>query len=173
LPGDVRLRRRALVWLAPTALQQMWAEADARGPAETGGMLLGYKTTAPDIDEYVVVEVVGPGPDAVHHTHHFHPDGAWQQRFLEQHYERSGRVTTYLGDWHTHPGSSAAPSSRDQRCARRIARCRSSRNRHPLMVILGGRGTERWQPLAFRYTRARLRQVELRPLRRGRVPDSA
>jgi hypothetical protein len=49
-----------LAWAG--TLEQILVEGDARAPNETGGMLLGYKTTAPDIDEFVIVDVVGPGP---------------------------------------------------------------------------------------------------------------
>jgi hypothetical protein len=39
----------------------MLVEGDARSPNETGGMLLGYKTTARDVEELVIVEVVARG----------------------------------------------------------------------------------------------------------------
>jgi integrative and conjugative element protein (TIGR02256 family) len=109
-------------------------------------MLLGYQTIASDIEEFVVVEVLGPGPGARHRRRRFEPDGPWQQERLEERYRSSGRVTTYLGDWHTHPRGRAAPSWRDVRCARRIARCRTSRARHPLMLIVGGGDRDGWQP---------------------------
>lgn len=128
----------------------MAAEAADRAPRETGGMLLGYISPSTSPEEIVIEAVIGPGPAAVHEPTRFEPDSAWQQAHLAQMYERSGRTTTYLGDWHTHPGGAALPSRRDQRTARAIARSKAARAPQPLMLILAS-DEDDWSVAAFRY----------------------
>ncbi|MBW3628883.1 MAG: Mov34/MPN/PAD-1 family protein [Gemmatimonadetes bacterium] len=53
-------------------------------------------------------------------------------------YAASGRVDTYLGDWHTHPGAGAYLSSTDLSTLHRIADCRTARAPTPLMIVLAG-----------------------------------
>lgn len=127
------------VWLAPSAVQDILAEAKRHAPLETGGMLLGYSSPGTEPEELMVQAVTGPGPDAVHLTNRFEPDATWQQQRLAEAYERSGRTTTYLGDWHTHPGGAPTASRADRRTARRIARTQAARMPRPLMLILGVR----------------------------------
>jgi integrative and conjugative element protein (TIGR02256 family) len=141
------LRRRGLtpprcVWVAREALCAMEREAREKAPRETGGMLLGYRAGRSDAPELVVETVIGPGPRARHGRTRFDPDGAWQRVELARAY-RSRAATTYLGDWHSHPGGTAAPSDLDRRTARAIARRRRARAPQPLMAILfGGRPWE-------------------------------
>jgi integrative and conjugative element protein (TIGR02256 family) len=141
----------------------MVGEADVSAPKETGGMLLGYVSpnTAP---EHVVIEaVIGPGPDAAHYPDRFEPDSGWQQEELARAYADSGRITTYLGDWHTHPGGVALPSRRDRRTARAIARSKAARMPHPFIVILAS-DEDGWRAAAFRYEAGRLHSLVMKPL---------
>jgi integrative and conjugative element protein (TIGR02256 family) len=110
----------------------MRLEAGSWGAQETGGMLLGYRAGR----QIVVQAVVGPGPKARHSRGSFSPDGAWQETEFTLVYEQSGRMTTYLGDWHSHPGGGLAPSRRDLRTARRVAATPEARTREPLTMIL-------------------------------------
>lgn len=160
----------ARVWLHAAAWAEMADEGRAKYPDETGGMLLGYRTTAVDADEIVITGVIGPGPAARHAPQRFEPDGPWQQTQLEAAYARSGRVNTYLGDWHTHPAGRPAPSRHDSRCARRIARRAEARAPHPLILILGEQraadgdadeAAPRWGAACFRLARTRLRPAPL------------
>jgi integrative and conjugative element protein (TIGR02256 family) len=169
----MRNRRQRLepvrVWLARAALEQMLEEAQARSPDETGGMLLGY--LSPGGTEIAITDVIGPGPGALHRTHRFEPDGAWQQQQLAAAYQASGRITTFLGDWHSHADGLPAPSRKDARTAARVAHRRASRTRHPLTLILGqlprdlkpggepgtDDGASRWVFAVYRYRRRRLR----------------
>ncbi|HEX3803210.1 MAG TPA: Mov34/MPN/PAD-1 family protein [Solirubrobacteraceae bacterium] len=114
-------------------MEAVLAEATLMAPLETGGMLLGYRAGG----AVVVQAVTGPGPDAKHHRAHFESDADWQQRELELIYEASGRVTTYLGDWHTHPSAPPIPSRRDRRTAQKVARTKEARSPTPLTAILG------------------------------------
>jgi integrative and conjugative element protein (TIGR02256 family) len=114
--------------------QQMCAEADARGPNETGGVLLGVA-----MESAVWIEVViGPGPTALHGRTHFVPDSDYHQEQIASAYERSGRRLSYLGDWHTHPGGGAYLSSKDSKTLRAIGRQASARQPNPIMAVLAG-----------------------------------
>lgn len=127
----------AEVFLPETVMDELEREAERTYPSETGGVLLGFR----DRDNEKLVQVVGqigPGPGALHAPDRFDPDSRWQEDQIAQIYEQSGRIATYLGDWHSHPGGSPKPSKLDRSTARRIARHRQARAPNPLMVILGG-----------------------------------
>jgi integrative and conjugative element protein (TIGR02256 family) len=159
----LRRRRPALtpsrVWVAPAALEAMLREARARAPLETGGMLLGYVSPNTDPEDVVIERVIGPGPNAKHFSDRFEPDGHWQQCRLADAYQQSGRITTYLGDWHTHPDGLPEPSWRDWRTARRVARSEAARMSRPLMLIVASNAEETWTAMAYRWARGRLRAV--------------
>jgi len=125
----------------------MVSDAIRWSPSETGGMLFGYEA---DNGEAVVTEIVGPGPKAKHGRFRFKPDADYQQAELEAHYMRTDGRETYLGDWHTHPKGSLAPSLLDKRTLARIACTPSSRTTKPIMVILSGTG-DAWVPGAVRF----------------------
>lgn len=124
------------VWISDGAVTDLLAEADAKAPLETGGILLGY--IAPSNNDVVITAVIGPGPDATHARHSFNPDAPYQERELALAYEHSGRRHTYLGDWHSHPSGSDDLSPRDHRTLRRIARSKSARADQPVMLIAHG-----------------------------------
>lgn len=135
------------ICLPQRVLDGVEQEAARTYPEETGGVLLGFR----DRDDEEVVQVmtqVGPGPDAVHERHRFQPDSCWQDDQIARIYQESGRIATYLGDWHSHPGGSPKPSKLDRSTARRIARCKDARAPRPLMLILGGQPGS-WSPAAY------------------------
>jgi integrative and conjugative element protein (TIGR02256 family) len=150
------------VWLTEEAISELKREADERAPLETGGLLLGYWSSEFGRDEVLVQRITGPGPEAHHERACFYPDAAWQHRELADVYAASGRITTYLGDWHTHPGGRATPSGRDRKTARAIATSSAARAAQPLMLILGG-GTETtsWTASMYNWHRGRLREVSV------------
>jgi integrative and conjugative element protein (TIGR02256 family) len=122
-------------------------------------MLLGYISPASPPDEVVIETVIGPGPGACHYASRFEPDAAWQQSELARSYEDSGRVTTYLGDWHTHPGGLTLPSRRDRRTARAIARTAGARMPSPLMLILASTEKGDWRFAAYRDANGTLSRI--------------
>jgi integrative and conjugative element protein (TIGR02256 family) len=125
-----------LVWIAEDGpLAEILREAKARLPCETGGILMGYRT-GPAV---VVTDAIGPGPKASHRRTSFAPDYSYQQGEIERIYSASGRRHTYLGDWHTHPGSNTIPCARDSTTLQRIAETPEARSPQPLMAILGYR----------------------------------
>jgi integrative and conjugative element protein (TIGR02256 family) len=134
-------------------------ECERCAPLETGGVLLGYhEDSGRDV---VALEALGPGPDAEHRGRRFTPDPSWHSERIAQRYESSGRIITYLGDWHSHPTSMPVPSPLDLRTARRIARTPDARAPEPMMVIVGRSSPDTWMLVALRYRRRRLRQMQL------------
>ena len=123
----------------------MESEAGRALPDETGGVLLGWVS----VDDRIVTHVVGPGPAAHHDPDRFEPDYPWQENQIARLYESSGRKLAYLGDWHTHPGGSAAPSATDTRTLRKIADYPEARCPDPLMIILTAPVDGRWAVSAF------------------------
>lgn len=130
------------VLLPEAVLDELEREAERTFPNETGGVLLGYR----DCEDAALVQVmfqIGSGPNAVHERHRFEPDSAWQQDQIALAYVQSGRIATYLGDWHSHPKGSLRLSKLDRDTARRIARYKQARARRPIMLVLCG-GPENW-----------------------------
>lgn len=109
-------------------------EAELTYPLETGGILMGYWVES----DIVITHGVGPGTHAVHKSNGFRPDVNFHEAEIARIYEESSRLSTYLGDWHTHPGGSASLSWRDKRTMRRIANSPEARCVMPLMTILAG-----------------------------------
>jgi integrative and conjugative element protein (TIGR02256 family) len=105
-------------------------------PVETGGVLMGYWVK--EFEEIVITHAIGPGPTAIHLPTGFIPDSEYQEDEIACHYAESERLSTYLGDWHTHPLETAHLSRKDRRTLRRIAKYTDARASVPLMVVLGG-----------------------------------
>lgn len=124
------------VWLSVAEHEALTREAARTYPNETGGILLGY--TAED-ETIVVRAIIGPGPNAIHRPTSFVPDHTYQDREVARGYENSGRLWTYLGDWHSHPGGTTRLSTTDRRTLRRIARAPEARVTQPLMLIVAGK----------------------------------
>lgn len=97
-------------------------------------------------DKLVAVTAsIEPGPRARHARSGFEPDQKWQTEKIAQHYAASGRIETYLGDWHTHPDALAGGlSQQDKRTLLRIAQHAKARAAKPLMVVLCG-GPSDWE----------------------------
>lgn len=99
---------------------------------------MGYWTSNPDA--VVITQVIGPGPASSRSTVSFEPDADYQQREIDRIYLDSGRVHSYLGDWHSHPQPSPRPSARDRRTLRAIANTREARAPNPIMGIVTNQG---------------------------------
>jgi integrative and conjugative element protein (TIGR02256 family) len=125
------------LFLPAGLLEDLAAEAHRYAPRETGGMLLGYRrlpTNAPA--QLVVTDTVGAGPKARRRRLRFAPDGRWQEQRLEEIYERSGRHSTFLGDWHSHPRGAPRPSLLDRRTYARVAAAPQTASELVLVLIL-------------------------------------
>jgi len=135
-------RRNSAAWLHRSVVEFLVAEAETWAPRETGGVLLGYFGQPGNVP--VILQAIGAGPRAVHRRWYYSPDVEFDESQVALYYEKSGRKTIYLGDWHTHPSPVSHLSKRDKRTLRRIARCRSARVEFPIMLVLSL--GEVWQP---------------------------
>jgi len=116
----------------------MHAEADRWFDLETGGSFMGYWAND---REAVITAHIPAGPDAKRERFRFEPDLQWQQKRIDEHYARAGRLDAYLGDWHTHPRATIAQLSyTDRACARGIITASRARQRRPIMMLLTGEG---------------------------------
>lgn len=108
-----------------------------------------------------IAAVVGPGPGATHEQHRFVPDHPWQTQRIEEIYIDSGRRTSYLGDWHTHPDGEPRPSIRDKATARLIAEHPPARAPKPILLISSINALGEILPVPYirrrRLSRARLK----------------
>ena len=154
----MQLRKKVgTAWISKASLDEMIAEAERVFPNETGGVLLGYWVHP--LEEVVITAVVGPGPNAVHQGDRFVPDVRYQDEEIARHYSESGRLHTYLGDWHTHPRSEPWLSRQDRRTLWEIATHAEARAPVPLMAVLacGSPWTlEVWRATSLRLGRVRL-----------------
>lgn len=123
-----------VVWIEGCELERMVAEADQWFPLETGGVLAGYIRDG----QYVVMQVIGPGPGADHESMRFEPDHEWQCRELDRIFADTAGVCSYLGDWHTHPLGVTNLSPLDCRTLAKIAASVEARAPQPLMIIGAG-----------------------------------
>lgn len=122
------------IWLSQGAVDLMVDEASRTFPLETGGLLLGYRSTD---DQVVVTEVTLPGPLAKHARSSFTPDQKHDVDRVALRYRESAGQTTYLGDWHSHASSPPYLSARDEKVLRRIGRWDRAQVSNPVMVIVG------------------------------------
>lgn len=112
---------------------------------------MGY--WAPELQDVVLTNATGPGPQARHDKNSYYPDPVFHEAEVTRIYHESGRLHTYLGDWHTHPNSRLPRLSwRDRRTLRRIATDSQARAPLALMAVIAGRvswslGVWRHRPL--------------------------
>lgn len=123
----------------------MRKDSSKYAPLETGGVLLGYRSGS----SAVVTDLIHGGPKALRTRAEFRPDGEWQAQKIAERYAESGYVTTYLGDWHSHPVGRVGPSSRDLSTAEKISTTRDAGTVEPLMLILAASTEGSWQTGAF------------------------
>ena len=79
---------------------------------EAGGVLLGrYSVGSEDI---VIESATTPQARDKSSRHRFHRAKQPHQKLIDGAWEKSGGVTTYLGEWHTHPEEVPTPSAIDR-----------------------------------------------------------
>jgi integrative and conjugative element protein (TIGR02256 family) len=149
---NLQTRLVATAWIARIAIEAMFSEADRSYPFEIGGALIGY--WAAPYTEVVITRAVGPGPRALHKRFAFAADYEFHDLEIARIYEASGRLQTYLGDWHSHPASLVYLSGLDRHTLKRIASYAPARATVPLMAILGASAP--WEMRIWRYLRAEL-----------------
>jgi integrative and conjugative element protein (TIGR02256 family) len=142
---------RRILWLHAALLDEINAEAVHAAPCETGGMLMGYVA---DNGDYVVTQLIGPGPNAKHSRYRFLPDNEYQQEEIARIFEASEGKDDYLGDWHTHPNGACAMSWLDKRTLQKIATTPGLNIDSPVTMI-ACRASEEWKYSAWRFGQER------------------
>jgi integrative and conjugative element protein (TIGR02256 family) len=159
--GETSTVRKPLkrCWLSLSLFAEMCREASLANPRETGGVLLGYWSGT----QAVICSLVSAGPKSQKRNDNFVPDHDFQERQIATLYKASGRLHTYLGDWHSHPDGLPLPSGLDRRTLKKIARYGPARAPMPLMLIVAGRPGD-WQVAAWIYRKTwptgRIEEVE-------------
>jgi len=131
------------LWISDQELSRMVSDAGSHFPNETGGVLMGYWAS----NNVVVTDLIGGGPLARRTSTRFYPDSAYQVQAIEEIYNHSGAIRTYLGDWHTHPRGRLALSPTDRQTLRRIAKYPLARANSPIMMLLAG--DQEWHAAAW------------------------
>jgi integrative and conjugative element protein (TIGR02256 family) len=140
--------RIKVLWLSAAVVKALFREAARAFPSETGGVLMGYQVEI----ETVVSDVIGPGPNAQHSRTAYMPDHEYQELEVARVYQESGRRTTYVGDWHTHPNGRLYLSRTDSTTLKSISAHSPARVRRPVMAIVAGKtgdwriGAWQWMP---------------------------
>lgn len=119
------------VWITEEILTYVHSSSEKWLPKETGGILMGYIVG----NEFVVTDIIGPGPKAVHRDFSFEPDQNFHKSEIAKIYNLSNRTITYIGDWHTHPNSKPYLSDQDKKAIKNIAAFKKARLPTPLMLI--------------------------------------
>lgn len=109
----------------------MLEQAQRHAPNETGGILVGRR-----IGEIIeIISASEAGPNALSQPARFERDGPYCQVFLEEAARKTPGVD-YVGEWHSHPGSSASPSGRDTASFWEIADDADYLTTAPVLIIV-------------------------------------
>lgn len=120
------------VRIAEELKSTMLSLARRHAPNETGGILVGRHTD----DTVTVLAVSDAGRNAVSEPTRFERDGAHCQAFLERTVAELGPGVDYVGEWHSHPDGSPAPSSRDTQSFIEIAADPNYLTTAPVLLIV-------------------------------------
>jgi len=128
-------------------------------PLESGGVLMGRLVGQ---QAWVVDHIVGPGPKATHAHCRFLPDLPWQHDRIAERFLATDGISTYLGDWHSHPGARHGRLSyTDCKALRCIINAPEASCSSPLMMILWS-GDPEWQLSIWNANLARRRFFGIR-----------
>jgi integrative and conjugative element protein (TIGR02256 family) len=118
-------------------------------PNETGGILVGFYTTAHDC---AVVTTVSKPPSDSHSGRAYFVRGIrGLQRWVDYLWRK--RRHYYLGEWHFHPHRAPIPSATDSQQMRKIAKAAAYQCPEPILVIVGGNPPEEWAVKAYVFPR--------------------
>jgi len=111
-------------------------------PKETGGVLLGY-FDMPNDTVYVVDAMPAP-PDSERGSGEFIRGVEGLEAAVEEAGRRTGKVVTYVGEWHSHPrGVAPLPSSWDNDLMVHLATL-LHQDGHPALMLIVGDSREQW-----------------------------
>ncbi len=121
------------VYMLREAYEFAKKESSASKDIETGGILLGYRTSD---GKYVIIRITGPGPKAVRTATQFEKDTEYCQGEIEKTFRELGDKGLYLGEWHYHSIGGNSPSGIDIKSLTEIAVQENYRIDKPVMIIL-------------------------------------
>ena len=119
------------VFILDKAYRQIQNEVNRHPGEETGGILIGFRTS----EALIVSTATGPGPSAVHHPNSIRFDEKFCERKARQ-LQNRGKNLRYIGDWHSHPFTRLKPSKVDKRSFG-LKAATHYRTSFPLMIIAG------------------------------------
>jgi integrative and conjugative element protein (TIGR02256 family) len=137
----------SVVHLSRSLLRVCEREVTHAFPMESGGVLMGRRVGR---HEWLVDQVVGPGPSAHHSRYRFSPDLDYQREQIAQRFIETQGQSTYLGDWHSHPQARHGRLSYlDRHVLGKIMDTPEAQRPTPLMMILWGTPAA-WSPTIWR-----------------------
>ena len=130
---EIRISRPALAGMRT----EVRRGARIRGPKiETGGLLLGQVDHACRC--IWIDDVSGPPPDSLLSEVHFDHGIEGVPELVEYHRHRTGKLSTFVGIWHSHPFGQAEPSRTDKAAMTALVTPVSSGPSRALVLIVGG-----------------------------------
>lgn len=141
--------RRFGLLLPREQVSEILAFCRKAGRSETGGLLIGRYSEQRDLAN--VSAVTGPTRDSAGGRAWFQRGVAGLQDLLLHRWSRVNEY--YLGEWHSHPWASPAPSGTDGMQMSGIARSPAYRCPEPVLLIVGGDPWSRWTLHARVYRR--------------------
>lgn len=134
-------------------LEECAREAELFAPFETGGVFLGWRDGGRNA---IVKQMIGPGPEAIHHRTWLEVDEEWQNAQIAE-LHASGNPIEYLGEWHSHPAATSGIISRvDERTLLKLSQFGPLRCPDPIMMIFH-REQREWNFKAWRLDYSRRR----------------
>ena len=135
---EVRISRPALAGMRT----EVRRGARVRGPnIETGGLLLGQVDHACRC--IWIDDVSGPPPDSLLSEVHFDHGVEGVEELVGYYRRRTGRLSTFVGMWHSHPFGLAEPSRTDKAAMTALVTPVSGGPSRALVLIVGG-AADRW-----------------------------
>jgi integrative and conjugative element protein (TIGR02256 family) len=135
---QVRISQQALAGMRT----EVRRGARVRGPKiETGGLLLGQVDHACQC--IWIDDVSGPPPDSLLSDVHFDHGVEGVEDLVAYHRRRTGKLSAFVGIWHSHPFGEAEPSRTDKAAMSALVMPMSRGPSMALILILGGT-EERW-----------------------------
>lgn len=104
---------------------------------ETGGILLGIVDDACRV--IWITRAEAPPPDSEQVEHHFRLGQDGVEETILAHREASNGRIRFVGVWHTHPGISPAPSTRDDEAMETLLVPVRNAPRRAVLLVAGGR----------------------------------
>lgn len=124
-----------LVWVSQDVIDTFVEyQKDKNFEKESGGILIGYYDSKSKIIK--ITDVTEPQPSDVQKRFRFLRKDFGHQRIMDSLWEESGRIKSYLGEWHTHLEKNSNPSFIDKNNWKKIA-LRQNNYDNSYFVIVG------------------------------------